>query len=75
MEKNDDQRESDLLFRRTRLESLAAYFLGDKELATTWLQHPNIALGGVTPLSLMPSDSGVLRVEQVLGRIGYGGLS
>ncbi|MGH9845548.1 MAG: antitoxin Xre/MbcA/ParS toxin-binding domain-containing protein [Blastocatellia bacterium] len=40
--------------------------------ASLWLQEPNRALGLQTPLSLLDTDEGARRVEDVLIRIEHG---
>jgi len=40
--------------------------------ALNWLQSPNAALGGVTPLSLLDTDIGADGVLDTLGRIEHG---
>jgi putative toxin-antitoxin system antitoxin component (TIGR02293 family) len=67
--------ESDRLYRLARLVSLAANFLGDQKTAIGWLKRPNHALGGVAPLAIIDTELGARQVENVLGRIGYGGVS
>ncbi|HLH35822.1 MAG TPA: antitoxin Xre/MbcA/ParS toxin-binding domain-containing protein [Alloacidobacterium sp.] len=67
--------ESDRLYRLARLVALAEYFLGDHDIAIQWLRRPNHALGGVAPLSIIDTELGARQVENVLGRIGYGGIS
>lgn len=67
--------ESDRLYRLARLVSLAAHFLGDRNTAIDWLKRPNHALGGVVPLAIIDTELGARQVENVLGRIGYGGVS
>jgi putative toxin-antitoxin system antitoxin component (TIGR02293 family) len=67
--------ESDRLYRLARLVSLAANFLGNHKTAVQWLKSPNHALGGVAPLAIIDTELGARQVENVLGRIGYGGLS
>jgi putative toxin-antitoxin system antitoxin component (TIGR02293 family) len=67
--------ESDRLYRLARLVSLAANFLGDHKTAIDWLKRPNHALGGVAPLAIIDTELGARQVENVLGRIGYGGVS
>ena len=67
--------ESDRLYRLARLVSLAANFLGDRKVAIDWLKRPNHALGGVAPLAIIDTELGARQVENVLGRIGYGGVS
>jgi putative toxin-antitoxin system antitoxin component (TIGR02293 family) len=67
--------ESDRLYRLARLLALAESFLGDHKRAVDWLKRPNLVLGGVPPLGLLDTELGARQVENVLGRIGYGGVS
>ena len=67
--------ESDRLYRLARIIALAKRYLGDDETATRWLRRPNRALGGSTPLQLIDTELGARAVENVLGRIAYGGVS
>jgi putative toxin-antitoxin system antitoxin component (TIGR02293 family) len=67
--------ESDRLYRLARIIALAKHYVGDDEKATRWLRRPNRALGGSTPLQLMDTELGARAVENVLGRIAYGGVS
>ena len=67
--------ESDRLYRLTRIVGLAKHYLGDAQAANRWLKRPNAALGGQTPLELMDTEPGARAVENVLGRIAYGGIS
>ncbi|MGH9632816.1 MAG: type II RES/Xre toxin-antitoxin system antitoxin, partial [Bryobacteraceae bacterium] len=67
--------ESDRLYRLARIIALAKYYLGDDERATRWLRRPNRALGSSTPLELIDTELGARSVENVLGRIAYGGVS
>ena len=67
--------ESDRLYRLARIVALAKHYLGDDETATRWLRRPNRALGGCTPLQLIDTELGARAVENVLGRIAYGGVS
>lgn len=64
--------ESDRLFRLARIAAEAARVLGSEEKAARWLHEPNRALGGDTPLSLLDTEIGARRVEEILGRIEYG---
>jgi putative toxin-antitoxin system antitoxin component (TIGR02293 family) len=67
--------ESDRLYRLARLVALAKHYIGDGESATRWLKRPNPALGGSAPLELIDTELGAREVENVLGRIAYGGVS
>ena len=67
--------ESDRLYRLARIIALAKQYLGDDATATRWLRRPNRALGGSTPLQLIDTELGARAVENVLGRIAYGGVS
>ena len=67
--------ESDRLYRLARLVALAKYYLGNETAAKRWLKRPNRALGGQTPLALIDTEPGARAVENVLGRIAYGGVS
>ncbi len=65
--------ESDRLYRLARIVALAKYYLGDNQLAMQWLKRPNRALGGKIPLELLDTEPGAKMVENILGRIAYGG--
>lgn len=67
--------ESDRLYRLARVVAQAQQSLGDRENAARWLKRSNRALGGVAPLSVMDTEVGARQVENVLGRIAYGGIS
>jgi putative toxin-antitoxin system antitoxin component (TIGR02293 family) len=67
--------ESDRLYRLARIVALAKHYLGSDEIATQWLKQPNRALGGRAPLELTDTEIGARSVENVLGRIAYGGVS
>jgi putative toxin-antitoxin system antitoxin component (TIGR02293 family) len=66
--------ESDRVYRLARIIALAKHYLGG-ETAPRWLKRPNRALGGRTPLELIDTEPGARAVENVLGRIAYGGVS
>lgn len=67
--------ESDRLYRLARILALAEHFIGSHKNAIDWLKRPNLVLGSIPPLRLLDTELGVLQVENVLGRIGYGGVS
>lgn len=67
--------ESDRLYRLARIVALADEFLGDHDRAVRWLKRPNRALGNVAPIAAIDTELGARQVENILGRIGYGGVS
>ena len=67
--------ESDRLYRMARLLALARESLGDAARANRWLKRTNRALGGVAPLAAIDTELGARQVENLLGRIAYGGIS
>lgn len=67
--------ESDRIYRLARIVALAKHYIGDKDSAVRWLKRSNRALGGSAPLELMDTELGARSVENVLGRIAYGGIS
>lgn len=67
--------ESDRLYRLARIVALAKQHIGDGQSAARWLKRPNRALGGKSPLELVDTELGARSVEDVLGRIAYGGVS
>src|SRR5437870_13780459 len=67
--------ESDRLYRLARIVALADEFLGDHERAIRWLKRPNGALGGIAPVADLGTELGARQVENILGRIAYGGIS
>jgi putative toxin-antitoxin system antitoxin component (TIGR02293 family) len=67
--------ESDRLYRLARIVAIASEYLGDHERAMRWLKRPNRALGGLAPVSAIDTELGARQVENVLGRIAYGGIS
>jgi putative toxin-antitoxin system antitoxin component (TIGR02293 family) len=67
--------ESDRLYRLARLVALASDYLGNQERARHWLKRPNRALGGLAPVATIDTEAGARQVENILGRIAYGGIS
>ena len=67
--------ESDRLYRLARIVALAEESLGDQERARVWLKRSNRALGGSSPLAAIDTELGARQVENVLGRIAFGGIS
>jgi putative toxin-antitoxin system antitoxin component (TIGR02293 family) len=66
--------ESDKLYRLVYIIAAAAKAFGDRENAYKWLRRENRALGAI-PAVLISTEPGFREVEQVLGRIEYGGVS
>jgi putative toxin-antitoxin system antitoxin component (TIGR02293 family) len=67
--------DSDRVYRLAAILALAEEAIGDREKAQRWLRQTNQVLGNQTPLRALETEIGVRRVEQVLGRIAYGGVS
>jgi putative toxin-antitoxin system antitoxin component (TIGR02293 family) len=67
--------ESDRLYRLARLVAIANDYLGDQERARRWFKSPNRALGGLAPVDAIDTEVGARQVENILGRIAYGGVS
>ena len=67
--------ESDRIYRLARIVALAKSSLGRRDAATRWLKRPNRALGGKAPLAVIDTEPGARAVENVLGRIAFGGVS
>jgi len=67
--------ESDRIYRLARIVALAKSSLGSREAATRWLKRPNRALGGKAPLAVIDTEIGARAVENVLGRVAFGGVS
>ena len=81
---NKKKREQDLLNSRDSeiilvLTELLVFglnvFNSEKEKFQSWLQKPNISLGGATPISLFDSLTGIQEVRNSLNRIEYGNLA
>jgi putative toxin-antitoxin system antitoxin component (TIGR02293 family) len=67
--------ESDRLYRLARIVALAQQSLGDRQSVVRWLKRSNRALGGAAPINTVDTELGARQVENVLGRIAYGGIS
>ena len=67
--------ESDRLYRSARIIAIANHFLGNRERALRWLKRPNRALRGIAPVADIDTELGARQVENILGRIAYGGIS
>jgi putative toxin-antitoxin system antitoxin component (TIGR02293 family) len=67
--------ESDRLYRLARIVAIANECLSGHERALRWLKRPNRALGGIAPVAAIDTEPGARQVENILGRIAYGGIS
>ena len=67
--------ESDRLYRLARIIAIANECLGDHERAMRWLKRANRALGGSAPITAIDTELGARQVENILGRVAYGGIS
>lgn len=70
-----ERHESDRLYRLARIVAIANVYLGDRERALRWLRDPNRTLSGIAPLAAIDTELGAREVENILGRIAYGGIS
>jgi putative toxin-antitoxin system antitoxin component (TIGR02293 family) len=64
--------EGDAVLRAAKAFTRAQEVLEDRAAATAWLKRPIRSLGGVTPMSLMDTDSGYALVMDTLGKIEHG---
>lgn len=64
--------ESAKFVRLARTVERAEAVFENTSAALDWLQTPNVALGGITPLSLLDTDIGADSVLDTLGRIEHG---
>jgi len=65
--------ESDRVLRAARIFELAVnLFEGNADEARDWLQTPNPALGGDSPLAFASTDVGAREVEKLIGRLEHG---
>jgi putative toxin-antitoxin system antitoxin component (TIGR02293 family) len=67
--------DSGRVYRLASILALAEVAIGDRKKALRWLRQMNEVLGNQTPLRALETEIGVRRVEQILGRIAYGGVS
>ena len=68
--------ESDRAVRLARAFALALdVFAGRKAAVIAWLHEPIVALGGKPPVDFLDTDAGLRKIEQILLRLDYGGVS
>jgi len=72
LEKQLSPIESDRLYRVAYVLHLAALTLGGVAKARTWLQRANRALNGAVPLTLIDTEIGERKVEEVLLQLAHG---
>ena len=66
------QTESERLERIALIESEAVKVFDDPDMALDWLTKTNLAMG-VTPISMLDTETGAGEVRKVLSAIAYGG--
>ena len=64
--------ESDRVYRVARIAQLALEMFGEIGKTRRWLNGPNRALAGAIPLTMLDTEIGARRVEEVLLHINYG---
>ncbi|MEA3274570.1 MAG: antitoxin Xre/MbcA/ParS toxin-binding domain-containing protein [Pseudomonadota bacterium] len=65
--------ESDRVFRLASIfQKAMQLFEGDGALAREWLEQPQKALGGRTPMEYLDTEAGANEVEDLIGRLEYG---
>ena len=69
-------RDSEIILVLTELLDFGVVvFNNEEEKFQRWLKKPNIALGGVTPISLFDSLTGIQEVSNSLNRLEYGNMA
>jgi len=69
-----DAAASERVVRIADITRMAETTFGGRAAATRWLQTPNLALGEVTPLSMLDTEPGASEVRRILSSIDYGGV-
>ena len=68
--------ESDRAVRLARVLALALdVFSGRIAAVIAWLHEPIVALGGKSPVAFVDTDAGLRKIEEILLRLDYGGVS
>ena len=70
--KNLDRNSSIKIMEVTSLFLYGIDVFGKKDKFFSWLNLPNIAIGGMAPISLIGLPEGVSKVRDLLGRIEHG---
>jgi putative toxin-antitoxin system antitoxin component (TIGR02293 family) len=68
-----DSAASERVVRVADITRIAEATFGGRNPARRWLQSPNLALGDVTPLSMLDTEPGASEVRRILSSINYGG--
>lgn len=72
-EKKLSPEESDRLVSVSRLLAQTfELFEGNTEAGLRWFQSPNRALGGLSPIEVAATETGVREVENLIGRLEHG---
>ena len=69
---NYDKEVSERLFEIAEVYSKGFEVFGDEKKFNNWIHEVSLALGGITPFSLLDTSYGVQVVLNELGRIDYG---
>ena len=69
-----DSAASERVVRVADVTRMAQQTFGGREPAIRWLKTPNLALAGVTPLSLLDTEPGASEVRRIISSIDYGGV-
>jgi putative toxin-antitoxin system antitoxin component (TIGR02293 family) len=69
-----DAAASERVVRVADIARMAEETFGGQEAARRWLKTANLALGGVTPLSMLDTEPGAAEVRRILASINYGGV-
>lgn len=64
--------ESDHLLRIARVYARTHHYFGTHHQASAWLSKPALALGDLTPWSLLDADLGAEQVMTLLDQLEYG---
>lgn len=64
---------SERVVRVADITRIAEETFGGQDAAAHWLTSPNLALGGVTPLSMLDTEPGASEIRRILSSINYGG--
>jgi putative toxin-antitoxin system antitoxin component (TIGR02293 family) len=67
--------ESERVYRVARIFALALLAFETPDIAADWIHKPNRALAGEKPIDMLKTEAGAREVENVLGRVIFGGYS